>query len=339
MLRSAIILLLLATVQFSLAADWPHWRGEARNGVVAEPSGWDGKNWIKGELWRRSVGEGSATPLVVGDRVFLTGWNGNQDSVICVSADTGQEIWKQTYSSPKYGRFALGDQGFYSGACATPEYDSDSKLLFTLSIDGDLNAWDTTTEGRRKWSLNIYDRYGAKQRPEVAKRRRTRRDYGYTTSPLVIKNQVIVEVGGNKGNLVAFDKNTGKELWTSANRDEAGHTGGPVPMTVQGVSCVAVLTLRNLVVSRIDGSRAGQTVATFPWTTDFGNNIPTPAVFGDSVIVTSSYNHKSMCRVRVTLRGATKVWENIEIQSAVCSPVIHEGRIYWAWRGVHCADF
>jgi hypothetical protein len=109
-----------------------------------------------------------------------------------------------------------------------------------------------------------------------------------------------------------------------------------VPITVQGVPCVAVLPLRNLVVTRIDGSNAGRTIATYPWTTDFANNIPAPAVSEDSVIITSAYNHYAMCRVKVTLDGATKVWENKEVASGVCSPLIHDETNYWAWRGVHC---
>ena len=339
MIRTLTAIVLVLVSHCAVLADWEHWRGTSRNGVVSAVSGWDGETWIKGELWRFAAGEGSSSPIVVGDQVFLTGWAGDRDSVICLDAVTGKELWRQSYASPRYGRFSRGDKGFYSGACSTPEYDAESGLLFTLGIDGDLNAWDPRASGKRVWGLNLYDNYGAKQRPEVAKRRRTRRDYGYTTSPLVIGKQLIVEAGGTSGNLVAFDKQSGRELWTSQNRDEAGHTGGPVPMTVEGVPCVAVLTLRNLVVTRVDGPRSGQTVAVYPWTTDFANNIPTPAVQGDSVIVTSSYNHKSMCRVRITLSGAKKVWESIEVQSAVCSPVIHEGRVYWAWRGVHCVDF
>lgn len=148
-----------------------------------------------------------------------------------------------------------------------------------------------------------------------------------------------MEVGGKTGNLVAFDTRTGRQLWESENLDEAAHTGGPVPITVEGVPCVAVLTLRNLVVTRIDGANAGRTVATYSWTTDFANNIATPAVSGDSVIITSAYNHYAMCRVKVTLKGATKDWENKEVASGVCSPLIHDGRVYWAWRGVHCLDF
>ena len=319
-------------------ADWPHWRGPGRNDVSPEPSGWDGRSWLKSPLWNVNVGEGSSSAVVIGDHVYLTGWSKNRDTIFCLDSDTGKQVWQQSYESPRYGRFAIGDQKLYSGACSTPDYDSETGLLFTLGVDGNLNAWDTGKKGQLSWSLNIYDRYKAERRPEVAERKKTQRDYGYMSSPLVFGMQLIVEVGGKTGNVVSFDKHTGRELWRSENRDEAGHTGGPVPIRVQGVSCVAVLTLRNLVVTRIDGNNAGKTVAVYPWTTDYGNNIATAAVFEDSVIITSAYNHFAMCRMNVSLQGATKVWKN-ELASGVCSPVIHEGRVYWAWRGVHCVDF
>ena len=319
--------------------DWEHWRGPTRNDSSPESSGWDGKSWIKSELWSASVGEGSSSPLVVGNHVYLTGWSNNQDTLYCLDARDGNEVWRQSYKSPRYGREAVGDQALYSGACSTPEYDRQTGLLFTLSADGDLNAWDTRKKGQQVWKLNLYEGYKTPRRPEVAERRKTRRDYGYTSSPLVIGDQLIVEVGAKSSNLVAFNKLDGRELWRSENRDEAGHTGGPVPITVEGVPCVAVLTLRNLVVSRIDGQNAGKSVAVYPWTTDFGNNIATPTVSGDSVIVTSAYNQAAMCRLRITLGGATKVWKTETIASGVCSPIIHDGRVYWAWRGVHCVDF
>jgi hypothetical protein len=44
-----------------------------------------------------------------------------------------------------------------------------------------------------------------------------------------------------------------------------------------------------------------------------------------------------MCRLKITLQGAEKLWET-ENPSGVCSPVVHKGKIYWAWRGVHCVD-
>ncbi|MCP4887771.1 MAG: hypothetical protein GY904_14275 [Planctomycetaceae bacterium] len=58
------------------------------------------------------------------------------------------------------------------------------------------------------------------------------------------------------------------------------------------------------------GSNAGKSVAVFPWTTDFGNNVATVAVSNDSVIITSAYNQAAMCRLKITLGGAVKVWKN-----------------------------
>ena len=207
------VLILGMLVHVSLHADWPHWRGPERNDISAESSAWkEGVPWIKSELWKASVGEGSSAPVVIGRRVYFTGWTNDQDKLTCLDLDTGTEVWHATYPSPRYGRFALGDQGLYSGACSTPEYDPATGLLFTLGTDGDLIAWDTKQAGKKTWALNLYDRYGAERRPEVAKRKKTRRDYGYVSSPLVIENQLIVEVGGKQGNLVAFDTRSGRPI-------------------------------------------------------------------------------------------------------------------------------
>ncbi len=320
------------------AENWPHWRGLNRDDVSSESSGWNGKEWIERELWSAQVGEGSSSPIIVDSKVYLTGWSNGIETLRCLDFRNGKELWKQSNKSPRYGRVALGDQSLYSGVSSTPEFDPETGLLFTLGIYGDLRAWNTEKSGEQAWNLNLYEKYQAARRPEVAKRRKTRRDYGYTSSPLVLGEELIVEVGGNRGNLIAFDKNTGRELWHSQNKDEAGHTGGPVPITIEGVPCVAVLTLRNVVVTRIDSDRKGETVATFPWTTDFGNNIATLAVLKDTVLVTSSYNQAAMARVHVSLSGAEELWRNQSVASGVCSPIIHDGQIYWAWRGVHCLD-
>ena len=217
MIRLLALPMILLAIVPAESADWPHWRGPARSDISSDSSGWDGQSWLKGQLWQASVGEGSSSPVVVDNRVYLTGWSNNRDTLVCLAIDNGEEQWRQTYDSPRYGRFAVGDQGLYSGACSTPEYDSESGMLFTIGVDGDLNAWDARDEGKRVWSLNLYERYGAQQRPEVAVRKKTQRDYGYVSSPLVSDEQLIVEVGAKTGNLVGFNKRTGRELWRYAH--------------------------------------------------------------------------------------------------------------------------
>lgn len=184
--------------------------------------------------------------------------------------------------------------------------------------------------------MNLYDTFGVPQRPKVG--RSGRRDYGYTSSPLVVNDWLIVEVGARVGNLVAFDKRSGQQRWTSECQSPAGHNGGPVPIVVEGVPCVAVQTHDGLLVARTDRGREGRTVAQWPWATDYANNIATAAVHDDCVLLTSAYNQHKMVKLRITMRGATKVWEHGDA-SGVCTPLVYKGHVYWAWRGVKCLDF
>ena len=85
---------------------------------------------------------------------------------------------------------------------------------------------------------------------------------------------LIVEVGDTQtGNVKGFSKRAGEELWSSDCSDEAGHSGGIVPLQVNGVPCAMLLTMRRLLIIRLDAGREGQTFAELDWTTDFANNI------------------------------------------------------------------
>ena len=319
---------------FALAGDWPHFRGPERNGVTTESSGFRDSEWPLREAWTVELGEGSSSPIVVGQRVYAMGWNAGEDRVVCLDAKTGEPIWSQAYPAPRYGRKAEGDQGLYSGPQSTPEFDAETDSLFTLSVDGELRTWNAST-GEPVWSLNLYDRFDVPKRPQVG--RSGRRDYGYTSSALATNEALIVEVGAQEGTLIAFDKRTGERLWTSEANGPAGHTAGPVPIEVEGVPCVAVHAFEGLLVVRTDGDRAGETVATYPWVTSFANNVASPAVFEDSVILTSAYNQNRIARLRIRMGGVETIWERDEA-SKVCSPVVEGGYVYWAWQRMNCLD-
>jgi outer membrane protein assembly factor BamB len=319
------------------ADDWHHWRGPNRNGVIKESSHFSGGDWLPRQpAWSRGFGIGCTSPLVVAGKLYAMGHDGRRDNVYCVEAATGKDVWKVGYASPAYGRHSDGDKGFYAGPCSTPEFDEETGYLYTLGIDGDLNCWDTRAAGRQVWSLNLYKQYTAPMRPRVG--RSGRRDYGYTSSPLVLGDTLIVEVGAPEGNLMGFEKRTGRRLWASQAKDPAGHNGGPTPITVEGVACVAVLNHAGLLVVRLDKGRQGHTVAQHPWVTSFANNIASPTVHGDSVLITSGYNQEKICRLKITLAGATKVWES-EVHSKVCSPVVYKGHVYWVWQNLYCLDW
>ncbi|MBI3922028.1 MAG: PQQ-binding-like beta-propeller repeat protein [Armatimonadetes bacterium] len=338
-----VLLISLIAFQFLSPAmvlsqnDWPHWRGPNRNDIVGETSGWEKGGWpIREARWAAHVGEGSTSPIVVGKRLYALGWFPDQNHVFCLDADTGKEVWQQSYACPRYGRNAVGDTGLYGGPTSTPEYDSATGYLHTLSADGDLNCWDTRAQGKRVWGVNLYDRYGMSRRPEI--RGSGQRDYGYTTAPLIHGDDLIVEVGSRKGNLIAFSKRTGEPRWFSESTDFAGHTGGMAPMTVEGVPCLAVLTLSNMLVVRVDRGKEGKTVAKYPWETHFANSIASPAMHGNHVLITSGYNHNTICKIAVSFKGASKVWEQ-RYTSQICTPVIHKGYVYWAWERLRCLDF
>ena len=326
---------LQATSNTAAAADWPHWRGPARSGVVAESSGFTGSSWPGKPVWKSQVGEGSSSPLVAGNRLYTIGWRNGQDTTVCLDVTSGAAVWSHSAPAPRFGRRSNGDKGLYSAVCSTPEYDTETGLLYTLGIDGDLTCRDTRRKGARVWGFNLYERYDVPQRPRVG--RSGQRDYGYVGSPLVTGDLLLVEVGAKTGNLIAFDRRTGAERWRSGNTDPPGHTGGPVLLEVDGVPCVAVHTFEGVVVTRLDGPRAGRTVGSFPWKTNFANTISTPAVSGSSLFVTSAYNQSRLARLEVTLKGIRLAWEQ-EGGSNVCSPVVFQGCVFSTTGRLRCHD-
>jgi outer membrane protein assembly factor BamB len=328
---------LLLLVPVLLAADWPHWRGPTRDGLTTESSGYEAGRWVaKTAAWSASVGEGSTSPVVVKDRLYVLGHADKQDTLWCLDLATGKEVWKASRAAPLYGRHHRGDEVLYGGPSSTPEYDGATGFLYTLSCDGDLVCRDTARRGAEVWSLDLYDRHGMKQRPKVGVGG-AQRDYGYTTAPVVYRDWLLVEAGGKDGTLIAYDKRTGKKVWGSACRDLAGHTGGPALITVEGVPCVVVLTTLRVVVIRLDARHKGETLGTYPWPTEFANNIASPVVHGDAVLVSSAYNMNALVKLRATKAGLAKVWQ-VPYPSKACTPVVHKGSVYFAWQKVHCLD-
>jgi outer membrane protein assembly factor BamB len=331
------LLSIVARASLVAADDWPHWRGPNRTGVVAEASGWNGDRWVNKEpAWAADIGEGASSPLVVGDLIYTLGHRDGRDIVTCLDTESGKTLWTTNYAARGYGRNATGDEGLYSGPSSTPEFDLQTRYLYSLGADGDLICWNAAKEGALVWRRNLYDDYQMPQRAKVG--RSGRRDYGYTSAPLIHRDWLIVEAGGPKGTIVALDKRSGKEAWRSQANSVAGHTGGMAPLVVEGVACLAVMTFDGLLVVRLDEQRAGETVATYPWITDFANNIAGVAAHGDAVLITSSYNHEAICKLRISLAGAEKLWQQ-PFSSKACTPVIHKGRIYIAWNRLRALDW
>ncbi len=270
------------------------------------------------------------------------GWSGRKgggnpvgtDTLYCFDAASGKELWKQTYRCRYQGRVRTGDLRGYGGPSATPTFDKTTGRIYTLSVDGDLRCWNTKQNGRLLWAVNLYDKYKSPQRPFVGE---NRRDFGFTSSPLIRGELLILEVGAKDGTVMAFDKKTGARKWASAWKKPAGHTGGPALLTVEGKSCIANLALFELVIMRIDKGNEGRTVGTLPWKTDFACNVATPGVSGAKVVITSAYNHKQTSLIEVSLKGVRKVWTSRKY-ALVSSPLVHRDRIFLVGNALTCLD-
>ena len=337
-MRVTLALILVLAIPCA-ADDWPHFRGPDRDGITAESSRFDDGAWPPGDpAWTAQVGEGGSSPIVAGGRVYAFGWRDGSDYLECRDLATGEVVWTQSAPAAQYGRFHRYDEGQYSGPSATPELDTETGLIYTLGPDGDLACRDTSSAGKLLWSLNLYDSFGAGQRPEVSVGGGIH-DYGYTCAPLVLGDALIVEAGSPEGSLVALNKRTGERLWASECTDEAGHTGSIVPLNVEGITCVAVLTLRRLLVARVDRGHEGETVADFPWETQSAISLASPVVFGDSIVLTSGYSQSRTVRVRISAAGAEEVWEAKNRYSKVATPIVHDGHVYLSWQKVRCLDW
>jgi outer membrane protein assembly factor BamB len=334
------VIVILTLGSGAYGEDWPGWRGANHSGVVGEKSGWPA-NWPPKKLWSRSVGYGCSSPIIVGGRLYVMGWQGSRsrrgrgtDTLYCIEAASGKELWKQSYACPYQGRVSTGDERAYGGPSSTPTFDKSTELIYTLSTDGDLRCWDTRKNGALVWKLNFYDRYKVPRRPNAGG---GRRDFGYPGSVLIRGVALLVEVGSPTGTVMGLDKKSGRQIWASQYTGPAGHTGGLVPMTVDGADCIAVLTLRELVVMRIDKGNEGKTVAAAKWQTEFACNISTPAAAGDRVLVTSAYNNKTSVMFKVAKGRIKPLWRS-KRYSTSGSPVIHRQRAYIIRGSIYCLD-
>lgn len=203
--------------------DWPGFRGYLRTGEVpaAATHGWNGSQ--PRELWRHEVGKvGPAWSsfCVVGNALFTQEQRGKSESVVCYRVDNGEEVWSRGEPSLHY------DQPSGTGPRATPTYANGQ--LYAVSATGIISCLQATT-GEPVWVVNLLERFEA-----------TKPAFGFSTSPLVVGDLVIIHPGSPKApRLVALDVATGKTKWVSEALGTDGYSS-PHPATIQGVDQVLV---------------------------------------------------------------------------------------------------
>lgn len=192
---------------------WPFIRGPHFDGTSTEvglADAWPAKG--PPILWTLPLGQGYSSFIAWDDRVATQFQTLAGQFVICLDADSGQEIWRHRYGLP------YDPVGVYPGPRATPTYAGGNVYFTTPS--GVVRCLDAGT-GRRKWSVDLAARFGTRGT-----------DFGYSCSPTVIDGLVILPVGGPGASLVALDAADGALVW-QAGDDAASYTPA-YPITFGG---------------------------------------------------------------------------------------------------------
>ena len=284
------------------AADWPEILGPKRRGISQE-TGWN-MDWNAkepAELWKVKVGSGVCSCAVVGSRVFTMGSDGDRESVICLDAATGKEVWRQTYDC-EFDERSFGT----GGPAATPTVDGDR--VYTMSFRGQLNCWNAS-DGAKVWALHLEtDFKGIMPR------------WGWAGNPLVVGNMVFIEPGGNGSSRAAVDKLTGRVFWQSGTDPVA--YASPVIFSGPEMRGVAVFNSSGLVgINPRDGTELFRQ----PWKTDYDVNAATPVHKDGKFFLGTGYDHG----IALVDARSGPVWESKKIMLHFQSPVLFEDHLYF----------
>jgi outer membrane protein assembly factor BamB len=304
---SVLVSLLGSVLQ---AGDWPQWRGPERDGrlgVEGAPRAWPPG---LAPAWKVDVGEGHASPVVVGDRVYVFSRQDEKEVVQALELAAGTPVWRQAYPAPYRMNPAATSHG--KGPKSTPVV-ADGRVC-TFGISGILSCFDAAS-GRLLWRKEFASQYG-----------QTSPLYGVAMSPLVEGGHLIAHVGGpGNGALTAFDAATGEVVW--AWKGDGPGYASPVVADIAGERQIVTFTESFLV--GVSAER-GELRWKLPFTTSYVQNAVTPIVSGDTIIY-SGLDHPVRA-LKVVKSGTTwttqSAWENDAVAAYMSTPVLVGGRLF-----------
>ncbi len=244
-LLSAVLVLAASLTPIVNAQEWSRFRGPNGSGVIAGPpipEDWSSKTNLK---WKLPLpGKGSSSPVVAGDRVYITCYTGygiSRDNpgeakdlvrhLIAVDRNTGKELWRASVQSElnedPYRGF-ITEHGY---ASSTPVIDGDR--IYVLFGKSGLFAYDRG--GKKLWQVDL----GQKSDPAR---------WGDASSPIIVGNLVIVNAGVLGNHFVGVDKKTGKIAWEVADPAYTNSWSTPTVVKVDGRPQL-LFTVPNMVIA------------------------------------------------------------------------------------------
>ncbi len=303
-------LALLAAVTFAppaLAQDWPQWLGAHRDAVAsgfAAPQTWPKQLTQK---WKVDVGNGDATPSLVGDKLYVFTREGLDEVIRCLDAADGKQVWIDKYDAQPATPPAAGP---HAGPRSSPAV-AEGKVV-TLGARGTLSCLDAAT-GKKLWRKD--DVHGWPR-------------FYTSSSPIIVDGLCIAQVGGqSNGSVAAYDLNTGAQKWKWTGGGAPGYAS-PTILDVDGTKLVIALTESKVVaVNLADGKLA--------WEESFapqrmGYNASTPIVADHTLIYGGSGRGERA--VKLKKQGdhfvARELWKNTENSVQFNTPVLDNGILY-----------
>lgn len=337
MIRSIAVCVALLVATPILADDWPQWMGPKRDGVWRETGIVD--KFPEGGpkvLWRTPVGAGYSGPAVANGKVYVTDrvlakgaanpkspFDGKSEvdgveRVLCLDEKTGQVLWKHEYP-------CVYQISYASGPRTTPVVAGGK--VYAVGAMGDLLCLDAD-KGTVVWSKDLRKDYSGKA-PY----------WGFSGHPLVDGDRLICLVGGKGSVAVAFDKETGKELWKNLSAAEPGYSP-PVIGEVAGKRTLFVWHPES--INALD-PKTGELIWTHPFVRGktkqikAGMTISMPRLDGDTLFLSNFYDGGVLLRLDGQ-KPPTEIWRKIgrseqpdDTEGLHCvmnTPVIKDGHIY-----------
>ncbi len=290
-----------------LKANFPAFRGFGSNGIDFHnniPTKWNGES---GEniLWKSPIPiHGYNSPIIWGDKLFLSGANANKREVYCIDRNTGEFIWTYNVTgvpgSPAKSPKTTDDTGL-----AAPSLSTNGESVFALFGNSDLVALDM--DGNLNWHKNLGP---------------TNNHYGHSSSLIIYEDVLIIQWDVKKNpRLIGLNTENGEQVYET-----------PREVKISWASPVLVNTGNRMEVMLI----ADPTVASYNpktgeqyWEIDciYGEVGPSVAYGSDLVYAVNEY------AILVAIKpGDTPeiVWENDEYLSDVPSPIVQDGLMYLA---------